>query len=173
MAKKKQAPAQTKPPPHTSSPRRGERVNITITMANNMKGGHYIVISLALVVVSTSMRSVASFTAIQLNLSPTLNQPSSSCIFAEESASSNNQSDKLYATKSIQEGSHDELMYTLGVNLARQLGDVRPLVENSEELTHLARGLLDAIVGKLEDADQMKLLARRGEDLNNVILERA
>lgn len=143
-------------------------------MANNMKGRHHIAISLALVVVATSMLNVASFTAIQLNLSPTLNQPSSSsCIFAEESASSNNQSDKLYATKSIQEGSHDELMYTLGVNLARQLGDVRPLVENSEELTHLARGLLDAIVGKLDDADQMKLLARRGEDLNKVILERA
>jgi hypothetical protein len=64
-------------------------------------------------------------------------------------------------------------MYTLGVNLARQLGDVRPLVETSEELTHLARGLLDAIVGKIDDADQMKLLARRGEDLNNIILERA
>ena len=62
-------------------------------------------------------------------------------------------------------------MYALGVNLARQLGDVRPLVENSEELTQLARGLLDTVVGKIDDEDQRNLLGRRGEDLNNIILE--
>jgi FKBP-type peptidyl-prolyl cis-trans isomerase len=77
------------------------------------------------------------------------------------------------ATKQIEEGSHDELMYALGVNLARQLGDVRPLVENSDELTQLARGLLDACVGKLDEEDQRKLLGRRGDDLNKIILERA
>jgi FKBP-type peptidyl-prolyl cis-trans isomerase len=77
------------------------------------------------------------------------------------------------ATKQIEEGSHDELMYALGVNLARQLGDVRPLVENSDELTQLARGLLDACVGKLDEEDQRELLGRRGEDLNKIILERA
>jgi FKBP-type peptidyl-prolyl cis-trans isomerase len=64
-------------------------------------------------------------------------------------------------------------MYALGVNLARQLGDVRPLVENSDELTQLARGLLDTVVGKLDDEGQRSLLGRRGEDLNNIIVERA
>jgi hypothetical protein len=135
--------------------------------------------ALALIIVAHSMLTVdvVAFTTIQLRLSPTPKQSSythrvSSSIFAE-SPSSTSTSEKLYATKTIEEGSHDELMYTLGVNLARQLGDVRPLVETSEELTHLARGLLDAIVGKLDDADQMKLIARRGEDLNNIILERA
>jgi hypothetical protein len=64
-------------------------------------------------------------------------------------------------------------MYALGVNLARQLGDIRPLVENSQELTQLARGLLDAAVGKLDEEGQMKLLGRRGDDLNKVIIERA
>ena len=130
---------------------------------------------LSLIAVASSTLTVA-FSASQLLLSPS--QPSKSntyrawSIFAE-STSSSSPPEKLYATKPIEEGSHDELMYTLGVNLARQLGDVRPLVETSEELTHLARGLLDAIVGKIDDADQMKLLARRGEDLNNIILERS
>jgi hypothetical protein len=40
----------------------------------------------------------------------------------------------------IEEGSHDELMYALGINLARQLGDIRPLVETPEEMTQVARG---------------------------------
>ena len=136
---------------------------------------------LSLIAVASSTLNVVAFSASQLLLSPS--QPSksntyrASSIFAESTSSSSSTSssppEKLYATKPIEEGSHDELMYTLGVNLARQLGDVRPLVETSEELTHLARGLLDAIVGKIDDADQMKLLARRGEDLNNIILERA
>jgi hypothetical protein len=131
--------------------------------------------ALALIAVASSMPSAVAFSASQRLLSPTSNTyryRASTSIFAESTPSSSSP-DKLYATKTIEEGSHDELMYTLGVNLARQLGDVRPLVETSEELTHLARGLLDAIVGKLDDAEQMKLLARRGEDLNNIILERA
>jgi len=77
------------------------------------------------------------------------------------------------AIKTIVEGSHDELMYTLGVNLARQLGDVRPLVETSEELTQLARGLLDTVTGKCDESSQQSLLARRGEDLNKIVVERA
>lgn len=44
------------------------------------------------------------------------------------------------AARPIEEGSHEELMYALGINLARQLGDVRPLVESPDEMTHLARG---------------------------------
>jgi len=95
-------------------------------------------------------------------------------LFAEEEGGGEtSKQSPLLATKNLEEGSHDELMYALGVNLARQLGDVRPLVENSEELTQLARGLLDTVVGKIDDEDQRNLLGRRGEDLNNIILERA
>jgi len=95
-------------------------------------------------------------------------------LFAEEEGGGEtSKQSPLLATKNLEEGSHDELMYALGVNLARQLGDVRPLVENSEELTQLARGLLDTVVGKIDDEDQRSLLGRRGEDLNNIILERA
>jgi len=93
---------------------------------------------------------------------------SSSALHAEASASS-----VPAAVKPIEEGSHDELMYALGVNLARQLGDVKPLVENSDELTQLAKGLIDTVVGKFDDESQRALLARRGEDLNKVIVERA
>ncbi|KAL7548039.1 hypothetical protein ACHAWF_011326 [Thalassiosira exigua] len=100
-------------------------------------------------------------------------QSSSSCyapaLFAEGASSPSG----VLATKDIEEGSHDELMYALGVNLARQLGDVRPLVENSEELTQLARGLLDTVVGKLDEEGQRSLLGRRGDDLNKVIVDRA
>lgn len=70
-------------------------------------------------------------------------------------------------------GSPDELMYTLGVNLARQLGDVRPLVETPQEMSLVARGLLDTVVGRLTDADQRALLGRRGSELNQMIVERA
>ena len=71
------------------------------------------------------------------------------------------------------EGSHAELMYTLGVNLARQLGDVRPLVENGTELAQVAKGLLDAVIGRLDDDGQRALLARRGTELNQLITARA
>jgi hypothetical protein len=64
-------------------------------------------------------------------------------------------------------------MYTLGVNLARQLGDVRPLVQNSDELTAVAKGLLDTVVGRLSDHQQQTLLARRGSELNQLITSRA
>ena len=70
-------------------------------------------------------------------------------------------------------GSHDELMYALGVNLARQLGDVRPLVEDGAELACVAKGLLDAVVGRLTDEGQVDLLSRRKEELNQVIASRA
>lgn len=72
-----------------------------------------------------------------------------------------------------EQGSHDELVYALGVNLARQLGDVRPLVENSAELTCVAKGLLDTVIGRLADEGQRELLQRRGMELNNLITERA
>lgn len=60
----------------------------------------------------------------------------------------------------VEMGSHEELMYSLGVNLARQLGDIRPLVENSDELTHVAKGLLDTVIGRLDDEAQRKILSK-------------
>jgi FKBP-type peptidyl-prolyl cis-trans isomerase len=68
---------------------------------------------------------------------------------------------------------HEELMYTLGVNLARQLGDVRPLVETGEELANVAKGILDTVVGRLSEEGQRQLLARRGQELNTLITDRA
>lgn len=70
-------------------------------------------------------------------------------------------------------GSHEELMYTLGVNLARQLGDVRSLVKDGQELTFVAKGLLDAVVGRLSEEGQVTLLKSRKDDLNTLITTRA
>jgi hypothetical protein len=70
-------------------------------------------------------------------------------------------------------GSQAELLYALGVNLARQLGDVRPLVESGDELAQVAKGMLDAVIGKLTEDGQRDLLTRRGAELNELITERA
>ena len=71
------------------------------------------------------------------------------------------------------ESSHEELMYALGVNLARQLGDIRPLVEDGTELSHVAKGILDCVVGRLEEEAQVALLSSRGKELNELIVSRA
>jgi FKBP-type peptidyl-prolyl cis-trans isomerase len=68
---------------------------------------------------------------------------------------------------------HEELMYTLGINLARQLGDIRPLMHNGTELAQVAKGLLDTVVGRLSDEDQKLFLAKRGKELNLLIASRA
>lgn len=73
----------------------------------------------------------------------------------------------------VEEGSQDELMYSLGVNLARQLGDIRPLVHTGEELAAVAKGLLDTVIGRLTEDGQRELLARRGVELNELITTRA
>jgi hypothetical protein len=73
----------------------------------------------------------------------------------------------------VEPGTHEELMYSLGVNLARQLGDIRPLVENGEELTFVAKGLLDAVIGRLSEEGQQDLLSARRKDLNELITQRA
>ena len=70
-------------------------------------------------------------------------------------------------------GTHEELMYALGVNLARQIGDVRPLVENGDELTLVAKGLLDTVIGRLDEQAQAVLLKSRQKDLNELVTERA
>mmetsp|Transcript_14801 Transcript_14801/g.31352 ORF Transcript_14801/g.31352 Transcript_14801/m.31352 type:complete len:306 (+) Transcript_14801:161-1078(+) len=127
-------------------------------------------LALAFAAAAASLPTSTAFTASRLLSTQQTNKQHVSALFAEESASA---ASIPAAAKPIEQGSHDELMYALGVNLARQLGDVRPLVENSDELTQLARGLLDTVVGKIDDEDQRALLGRRGEDLNNVIVERA
>mmetsp|Transcript_22777 Transcript_22777/g.25370 ORF Transcript_22777/g.25370 Transcript_22777/m.25370 type:complete len:362 (+) Transcript_22777:82-1167(+) len=73
----------------------------------------------------------------------------------------------------VEPGTHDELMYSLGVNLARQLGDIRPLVESGEELAQVAKGLLDTVVGRLNDDGQRLLLSKRGKELDQLILSRS
>jgi hypothetical protein len=73
----------------------------------------------------------------------------------------------------VEPDTHDELMYCLGVNLARQLGDIRPLVEDGEELAQVAKGLLDTVVGRLNDDGQRLLLAKRGTELDALIVSRA
>ena len=132
-----------------------------------------IIVATAAVLILSIIPSTSAFTTSQLLSSKhhhTHYDPATA-LFAEESTTIN--TEQPLATKKIEEGSHDELMYALGVNLARQLGDIRPLVENSEELTQVARGLLDTAVGKLDEEDQRVLLGRRGDDLNNIIVERA
>lgn len=73
----------------------------------------------------------------------------------------------------VEPDTHDELMYALGVNLARQLGDIRPLVESGEELAQVAKGLLDTVVGRLNDDGQRLLLGKRGRELDQLIAGRA
>lgn len=73
----------------------------------------------------------------------------------------------------VEPDTHDELMYALGVNLARQLGDIRPLVESGEELAQVAKGLLDTVVGRLNDDGQRLLLSKRGKELDQLIAGRA
>mmetsp|Transcript_11451 Transcript_11451/g.28212 ORF Transcript_11451/g.28212 Transcript_11451/m.28212 type:complete len:315 (-) Transcript_11451:516-1460(-) len=134
--------------------------------------------ALALVATASSLSTTAAFTTGKFLPSSTTQQQQSTTspttLFASETDTSATAPAAVpAAAKPIEQGTHDELMYALGVNLARQLGDVRPLVETSDELTQLARGLLDAVVGKLDDEGQRDLLGRRGEDLNKIIVERA
>ena len=117
-----------------------------------------------------SLLAVASaIVSLSDGFAPSFRQARSirTAIFSEES-SSGASSDIPYEA-----GTQDELMYALGVNLARQLGDVRPLVENGQELAQVAKGLLDTVVGKLEDEGQRELLKRRGQELNTLIADRA
>ena len=132
--------------------------------------------SIALAIAATTASSLSTtttaFTSSSLIKKKNQQHQRLGPLFADESSSSTSSAVPT-AAKSIEQGTHDELMYALGVNLARQLGDVRPLVETSEELTQVARGLLDTVVGKFDDEDQRELLGRRGEDLNKIIVERA
>jgi hypothetical protein len=92
---------------------------------------------------------------------------------AEDQEQSTQETSAASLSPSIAQGSHDELLYALGVNLARQLGDIRPLVESGTELANVAKGLLDAVVGRLDEASQLELLKRRQMELNELLTSRA
>jgi len=81
--------------------------------------------------------------------------------------------DQSSSSARVEAGTHDELMYALGVNLARQLGDIRPLVADGDELAQLAKGLLDTVVGRLDEDGQRKILSNRGRELDELIVSRA
>lgn len=99
-----------------------------------------------------------------------LSKPSS---FARQPTHLFEKNENQVDTGPVEPGSHDELMYALGVNLARQLGDIRPLVESGEELAKVSQGLLDTVIGKLSDEGQRTLLATRGKELNALVQQRA
>ena len=88
-----------------------------------------------------------------------------------EKKSSSDDNEKAAAVEDMT--SDEELMYAMGINLGRQLGDIRPLVNDSDELTQLAKGLLDCFVGKLSEEETTELLKKRGKDLDKLVLERA
>jgi len=69
-------------------------------------------------------------------------------------------------------GSHEELLYAFGVSLGRQLGDIRPLVEDGEELSILAKGVLDVVIGRLDEVEVANLLVPNKERLSKILSER-
>lgn len=94
-------------------------------------------------------------------------------VILHESSEDPDRKEPVVSQPPTEPGSHEELMYSLGVNLARQLGDVRSLVKDGQELTFVAKGLLDAVVGRLSEEGQVTLLKSRKEDLNALITTRA
>ena len=90
-------------------------------------------VGLALLAAASSLSTTDAFTSYASHLARGQNNHHHvhvSPLFADASSSTTTTTTSPpAAAKPIEEGSHDELMYTLGVNLARQLGDVRPLVE--------------------------------------------
>eukprot|EP00934_Nitzschia_sp_Nitz4_P009471 Nitzschia sp. Nitz4//scaffold5_size260463//174332//175649//NITZ4_001000-RA/size260463-augustus-gene-0.15-mRNA-1//1//CDS//3329555394//9461//frame0 len=73
----------------------------------------------------------------------------------------------------LKPGSHQELLYTLGINLARQLSEVKSLIEDPEEMAHMVEGLADALTGRLDAMGQQKLLESRSADLDKLVATRA
>ena len=92
----------------------------------------------------------------------------------------------------------ESLMYVLGVNLARQLGDIRPLLvspsddtdtdddndddddaknnskeQYAKELSQVTAGIVDTIIGRVNEEQQIALLQQHGNALNALIQERA
>ena len=94
-------------------------------------------------------------------------------LFATTDKDEKGETEPIIEKAPTEAGTHEELMYALGVNLARQLGDIRPLVENGDELTQVAKGLLDTVIGRLSDEGQRALLSSRGKELNLLITDRA
>lgn len=74
----------------------------------------------------------------------------------------------------------DAVMYVMGVNLARQLGDIRPLLVSPDEtkqyvqeLSQVTAGIVDTLIGRVDEAQQIALLQQHGNALNALIQERA
>eukprot|EP00588_Corethron_pennatum_P009896 CAMPEP_0194280252 /NCGR_PEP_ID=MMETSP0169-20130528/16546_1 /TAXON_ID=218684 /ORGANISM="Corethron pennatum, Strain L29A3" /LENGTH=319 /DNA_ID=CAMNT_0039024901 /DNA_START=76 /DNA_END=1035 /DNA_ORIENTATION=+ len=67
----------------------------------------------------------------------------------------------------------DRIMYTLGIELGLSLGDLSQLTENSEERTHVVRGLVDVCGGRIDNAGCEAMLSQYGGKLKEVIRERA
>ena len=74
----------------------------------------------------------------------------------------------------------DGVMYVMGVNLARQLGDIRPLLVSPDEtkqyvqeLSQVTAGIVDTLIGRVDEAQQIALLQQHGNALNALIQERA
>jgi len=119
--------------------------------------------------------AISAFAPSSINYR-TISRPQTTFLSSSLETSESESSDRKEPTvdkPATEVGSHEELLYTLGVNLARQLGDIRPLVETGEELTFLAKGMLDTVVGRLSEDGQIDLLTRRKQDLNDLITERA
>jgi len=116
--------------------------------------------------------SVQSFSILTPGLSRKSFYPKNT-LFAEPEASTEASEATGEYEIPFDSDSNEELMYALGVNLARQLGDIRPLVEDGTELTQVAKGLLDCVVGRLQEESQVELLSRRGKQLNDLIVGRA
>lgn len=90
------------------------------------------------------------------------------------------------ASTSLSQLPQDEiLMYVLGVNLARQLGDIRPLLVSADEndtskqqqyakeLSQVTAGIVDTLIGRVNEQQQVVLLQQHGNALNALIQERA
>lgn len=66
-----------------------------------------------------------------------------------------------------------KVMYTLGIELGMSLGDISVLANNAEERTHVVRGIVDVCTGRLDMAGCEAMLKAHGEQMKQVIRERA
>lgn len=142
-----------------------------------MKYHHITILFLSLTNVTHAFMPIIHPNAQQIHRQSSLfPRPSSSLSSTPSEPATEENSEKRESVvnlASTEPGSHEELMYALGVNLARQLGDIRPLVDSGEEMALVAKGLLDTVVGRLNEEGQIVLLKERTKDLNKLITDRA
>lgn len=134
-------------------------------------------------------QKVSSFGILQRSSSsPSLGRHRCTLMSTVSNSLSNEDEDissQLSSSTSQQNDDDDELMYVLGVNLARQLGDIRPLLvspddneasatqQYAKELSQVTAGIVDTIIGRVNEQQQIALLQRHGNALNALIQERA